>query len=144
MVIMLSVILGLVVLLFSQMKIVANTGDSISAFFAADTGVEKTLYLEKISPQTGQSPAPGFCGICDVCASTTNDCQNCTLTPLAVNGCNVTCGNCKATYTSTFDQRTFDVQATITPGSPNAVFFIYSKGTYNNLTRTSFFDSSKY
>lgn len=143
MVIMLAVVLGIVIMLFSQVKIVANTGNSVSAFFTADTGVEKTKYLNNISPQTGQPPAAGFCGICSSCSSTSNDCQNCTLTPLNANGCDASCGNCKVTYSSSFDQRTFTIEATITPGSPNSIFFINSTGTYNNATRTSFFDSSK-
>lgn len=142
--VMLAMALGMVVILLPQIRLITNFGDSISAFYSADTGVEKTVHLAKISPQTGQpGRTAGFCGICSSCNSTTNDCQNCALTPLVANGCNTSCDNCKVTYSSSYDGRNFSVEATVTPGSP-AIFYIISTGYFNNIKRTSFYDSSKH
>lgn len=144
-VVLLTIVLGMAIFFLSQVNIIANTGNSLSAFFAADTGVEKTLYLNKISPQTGSvAIAAGFCGICSSCAGASNDCQNCAYTPLVPNGCNASCDNCKVTYTTVIDQRTIAVEATVTPNSPNPIFFINATGVFNNIERTTFYDSSKY
>lgn len=143
MTIMFAVVLGVTTALFTEIKVISNTGDSVSSFYSADSGVEKTFYLERASVPVGSPLGAGFCSICITCQNTTNDCSNCTLTELASRGCDISCGNCKVTYSSSFDNRTFDVQATITPASPSPIFFIYSTGYYNDIKRTSYFDSSK-
>lgn len=42
--ILLAVILGLSTLSFLQLKMIREMGDSVSAFYAADTGIERELY----------------------------------------------------------------------------------------------------
>ena len=144
MTIMFAVVLGIITVLLVELKVVGNTGDSVSSFYAADSGVEKTFYLERASVAIGSPIGKGFCRICTTCRSITNDCSNCRLTALASRGCrSSSCNNCKVRYSSNFDNRKFDVEATITPGPSNPVFFILSTGYYNNIKRTSFFDSSK-
>ncbi len=144
---MLMMALGVANVLLSQVNIVASASSSLAAFYLADSGVEKTLYLNSISEQVGQPGiGAGFCGICAACQSTTNDCSSCTLTPLAANGCSNppggTCNNCKISYSSSVNGGTFDVQATLTPSASGPVFYMYSTGYYNNLKGTSYFDSS--
>ncbi len=141
---MFAVVLGLITSLFSQIKIVNNAGNSVSSFYSADSGVEKTLYLDRSSPQSGQPGiAAGFCGICQTCQNTTNDCSNCTLVELSIGGCNpFQCNNCRLTYSSVFDGRRFDVDATVTQQLTNTVLIINSRGLYLDATRTSWFNSS--
>ncbi len=139
---MLSIVLGFVTILYTQIKITTNVGNSVSAFYAADTGIEKTFHLDRFSPQTGQpGVAAGFCGICNTCQTTTNDCTNCTLTPTKVNGCNASCANCKITYYSTFDGRRFDIETKISTVLGVSTFIISSRGTYLDVTRVSNFNS---
>ena len=54
MVLSLTVILGLSTLFFKQIKIVRGIGDSVVAFYAADTGIEKLIYQDE---QCRQNPA---------------------------------------------------------------------------------------
>lgn len=44
MAILLSLALGVAAILFGQMKIMEGMGDSVMAFYAANTGIERTLY----------------------------------------------------------------------------------------------------
>ena len=44
MIILLGIVLGLSVILVRQIKITKGVGDSVFAFFAADTGMERELY----------------------------------------------------------------------------------------------------
>lgn len=44
MTVLLALALGLSAILFGQMKIIKGIGDSVLAFYAADTGIERELY----------------------------------------------------------------------------------------------------
>ncbi len=45
--IMLAIVLGVSTVLYHQMNLTASIGNSLSAFYAAESGIEKTLYLAK-------------------------------------------------------------------------------------------------
>lgn len=138
MTVMLAVALGLITALFTEVKIAKDTGNSVSSFYSADSGAEKTLYLIRSSPQTGfPGIAAGFCGICDACT----DCSNCALTEFSVGGCEANqCNDCRITYTSVFDGRKFDIDARIDAATAiPGLFTINSRGFYLNKTRTSWF-----
>ena len=135
MTIMLSIVVSLSVILFSQIHIIGSIGNSVSSFYAADTGIEKTVYFDR--KQIPQGATRGFCSICTTCSST--ECTSCNATPLATNGCDAaTCNNCEITYTSTYDNRTYSVDAKITPDNQDpslSVFTVDSKGLYQDSTR---------
>lgn len=61
--ILLSVSLGLSSIIVGGAKMVMNLGDSVKAFHAADTGVEKALYCIKVGPT---------CVAAQTCANTSN------------------------------------------------------------------------
>jgi len=132
MTIMLAMVLGLVSFVLNQTNIIGNLSHSVSSFYAADTGIDKTFYLI--------NAAGSFCNVCAFC----NDCAQCTLTPLAQNGCNPqTCNNCQLTYTSGFDQRTFEVTAELTPLDEETLnVCIASDGFYKNTVRNFDFCNS--
>jgi len=46
--ILLAIVLGLTTILVGQMKMLKGMGDSVIAFFTADTGMEKILYIDDI------------------------------------------------------------------------------------------------
>lgn len=140
MTIMLAIVLSTTTILFNEIKIIRDIGDSLSSFNSASSGIEKTLYFDRKQIPTGASR--GFCNICNVCTS--NDCSNCTVTSLATdgsNGCNVTsCTNCEVTYNSSFDGRNYSVDAKVTPDPLNSNISnlnIVSNGFYNNTTRVA-------
>lgn len=47
MIIILSITLAISALLYSEVKIIRNMGDSVIAFYAADSGIEKVLYYDR-------------------------------------------------------------------------------------------------
>jgi len=69
MVILLAVVLGLSAILLSQLKMVKEMENSVIAFYAADTGIERILYEDKLCRQVPPCLAPckndsdgdGFC-----------------------------------------------------------------------------------
>ena len=133
--VMLSIVLGLSVILFSEIKIVGNVGSSVTAYYAGESGVEKTLYFDQ-----KQIPSGATHGLCNICTScTSSDCTSCTATALASGGCNTTtCNNCEVKYTSTFGSATYNVDATIVPqsqGSSVLVLTIDAKGFYKDSAR---------
>jgi len=66
--ILLGIALGLSTLLVGQIKLVKGLGDSVVAFHAADTGVEKALYEEKLCRQTGCPLPPSSSPSCPTCS----------------------------------------------------------------------------
>ena len=46
MVIILAVVLSISVILYSEVKVIRNIGDSTASLFAADSGIEKLLYYD--------------------------------------------------------------------------------------------------
>lgn len=95
-VIILAVILSVSIILYSQIKIIRNIGDSVVAFYAAETGIEKTLYYDRYgAPENATGSKRGVCNICD-------NYETCLLRlPLNSDplGCGAeTCENCKIKY----------------------------------------------
>lgn len=131
--IILSVVLGISAILFNQVKITGNTGNSLSSLNAADSGSEKTLYFDR-----KQIPPGGNRGICNICSACL-DCSNCVTVPLEPNGCDsASCTNCQVTYDSTFDDKAYTVDAKVTPdilNPPNYIFNIIVKGFYRDTIR---------
>jgi len=136
MTIMIAIVLSLTTVIFNKVKIISNMGSSLSSFYAAHAGIEKTLYFDQ--KQIPMGATRGFCNICNFCNS--NDCSNCVATSLVAGGCNInSCNNCEITYESTFDNRIYKIDATITPNVSNPMTFdlyINSKGFYKDTTRT--------
>lgn len=73
MTIILSVVMAISTILYSEIKIIRNIGNSVVSFFAADGGVEKVLYYDRKEVPIGGER--GMCNICNACP----DCQQCSL-----------------------------------------------------------------
>ncbi len=130
--IIIAIVLSISTILFNEIKIIGDIGNSVSSFYAADTGIEKTLYFDR--KQIPQGAARGFCNICTACNG--SDCQNCALSG---SDCGITtCTNCQLTYNSAFNGRTYSVSATVSPNVANPMLsdlIINSTGLYNGVTR---------
>src|SRR5688572_12675234 len=85
MTVVLSVVLSLSTVLFSRVNVVNSMGNTVSSLYAAEGGIEKTLYYDRkeIPKIGGQDAVRGLCNICNDCS----DCNNCTMTPVAADGC---------------------------------------------------------
>ena len=141
MTIVLAVILAISTILYSQLKIIRNMGNSVVAFFAADGGVEKVLYYDRhIVPDTGTR---GLCYMCDAdnddkCPTDNDDlstnCMSCVLTPIAgdAEGCDVgKCENCQVIFNTTInDDKSYAITAETTKNNDYIDFNIDSTGSY--------------
>jgi len=152
MLIILAVVLAITTILYSELKIIRNIGNSVVAFYAADSGAEKVLYYDRrvISEPGGEEqavPKRGLCSMCETCPSeetpefdTSIYCKKCIKTALdGPTGCdNAVCNNCQITFETSFSNKNYFVTATISPDREDADFSgfeIKSKGTYSDVSR---------
>jgi len=141
-----AITLSISEILLNQVKMISDIGNSVSSLVAADSGGEKTLYYDRKKPPLG-GQVRGLCNVCNTCPTDISDptgdpgthCNGCTLTPLAVNGCNLAlCKNCQLDYYTNFAGRKYTVYATVTTplGNPlNSVFYMDSRGLFRDITR---------
>jgi hypothetical protein len=143
MTIMLAVVLSLSSLILGELRIARNAGDSLQSLYAAETGIERTRYFDKKQVPAGATR--GFCNICNSCSG--GDCNNCTTTSLATNGCGIaTCTNCQVIYDSLFSGNIkYRVDAKVTPSSipGKYLFFISARGFYKDESRAAVFSEVK-
>src|SRR5260221_12993033 len=71
MTIILVIVLSTATVLFGELNILHNAGSSVSSFYAADTGIEKTLYLDR--KQIPQNANRGFCSLGSTCNNMSSD-----------------------------------------------------------------------
>ncbi len=131
-----AAVLSISVILLNEIKIIGSNSDSMKSFYAAQSSLERTFYLDR-----KQIPAGGARGLCNICASAT-DLTSCTYTNLAqggADGCDVnTCNNCQVTFTSGFDNQTYSTTASVIPDpldSAKSLLTINTNGYYKNVVR---------
>jgi len=137
MVIILAMVLGISIILISEIKMIRGMGNSVVAFYAADSGIEKTFYYDRKIIDGGHR---GLCYICDSCS----DCQDCTLSlpedsSLPEDCISEACTNCTISYHTEFgefgDEREYEVKATVVPFYGFSKTTIKSFGDYKETTR---------
>jgi len=163
MIIILAVVLFMSTLLYSEIKVIKNIGNSIISFYAADSGIEKVLFYDRKSLPSLGVDANGNSiladrGLCtmydpivnsDACSDSTgiNDSLRCnnTVTPQiysesvnTLDGCNPDiCNNCQISFDTTFDNRTYYAIAKVYPTADgnSSDFEIQSRGVYGGAER---------
>ena len=60
--ILLAISLGISLIIISQAKMIREMGDSVTAFYAADTGIENSLYNSRQKGEIGGIPGPILIG----------------------------------------------------------------------------------
>lgn len=143
--IMLAVVLSISILIYGEIKIIRNIGNSVVAFYAADSGVEKFLYYDR--QQTPDNGKRGLCNICNVCSSDCtpginggagdcleSHCQGCQITGGSDCGPE-SCKSCEVTFNGFFDGKSYQVTANITPQGQFSDLNIESKGDYKEVAR---------
>lgn len=144
--IILAVVLNISILLYNGIKIVRNVGNSVVAFYAADSGVEKFLYYDR--KQVSESGKRGLCYMCDsenpnICSDCTPgvncfepNCQDCFYTPLDIDGCNpLICENCEVEFNSFFNGKSYNITARTIMVEGVVSASVDSKGNYENISR---------
>lgn len=131
--VVLAIVLNITVILFSEITIIRNVGDSVPAYFIAESGIEKTLYADR--KQIPDGGTRGICNLCNLCP----DCNNCQAAPLVGNGCAVTsCTHCEVKYDGVVDDKTYSVKAVVAPDDSTPGVYIFTLeaiGFYKQATR---------
>src|SRR3989344_52075 len=133
--ILLSTVLSISTILVSESKIISNIGNSVSALYGSESGVEKTLYFDR--KQIPNGGTRGLCSICTTCGGV--NCPNCTVAILGNSACDVSdCTDCKVTYTSAFGGKSYTLEARVTPdiNGTTHTLNIRSKGDYVGTSRS--------
>jgi len=127
MTIMLSIVLGIAAILFIEIKMIRGLGNSVVAFYAADSGIEKTLYYDRKVLTGG-----GLRGLCDI----RNTCTDCQIRKFEGNDCEIeTCTDCDIYFSTEFGEKKYEVKAEIRPSEQTTVTSIKSFGSYRGTTR---------
>ncbi len=135
--IILAVVLSISILLYGQIKIIRNIGNSVVAFYAADSGVEKVLYYDR-----KQIPVGGIRGLCNIgiiCPNCTPgvDCVESKCQGWSATGsdCATTCGDCVVSFNSFFDDKSYNAKISITTDGELSAISIDSRGNYKDVSR---------
>lgn len=129
MTIMLSSVLGLGSIIITENKSAKSIGDSIVAFYKADSGVEQLLYYNRKSKPA--NPPEIISGICDICNQCVNCFTECQVKDNSDNGC-FNCQNCSIHYKSA---NGYESSTIIYPNGNYYTMDISMKGFYNNTSR---------
>jgi len=159
MIIVLSVVLSVSALLYSEVKVIRNISNSIISFYAADSGIEKVLFYDRQVLVIGTDGkgnevfAPrGLCSMLltghQFCTpGNTSEysiyCNTPVITILNnhLDGCDIDkCDNCKISFDTAFDSdnnKTYSVEASVeTIGAPSDYYLIVkSDGTFADTGR---------
>lgn len=141
--IILAVVLSISVILYSQLKIVRNIGNSVVAFYAADSGTEKLLYYDR-KVLASEDLERGLCTICqngsDPAQCPLEHDTACSCLPLIENdtdGCKPdVCNNCEINFdTSINSQASYHLKAVVAKNDDETGLTIDSNGTYKGVKR---------
>jgi Tfp pilus assembly protein PilX len=126
--VMLAIVLSISSLTMRQLRLVSDVGNGITAFNAAESGWEKTQYLDR-----KQIPARALRGLCSICVTCpSRDCKTCQMIALLANGCTPeNCSNCKISYNSSMGEASYAVEAMVRAGKTT----IFSEGSYRGVFR---------
>lgn len=159
MIIILAVVLSVSVLLYSEVKVMRNIGNSTASLYAADSGIEKVLYYDRKVLATNVGVASrGLCSMYDTlinnnaCPDSTQVsgladsslyCNNSALPYVYKdpsnnpNGCDpVTCNDCLISFNTTLDTgATYYVSGKVYPDGESSDFEVESRGAFNGAQR---------
>lgn len=137
--IILAIVLSISVLLYGQIKIIRNIGNSVVAFYAADSGVEKVLYYDR--KRVPDLAGRGICNICSV--GVCLDCDECDLTGL---DCGIqTCSDCRIVFSSEMNPNksdNYNVDIVVNQQCKISSGTINSYGFYEDVSRAIRLDSA--
>jgi hypothetical protein len=131
----LAMALGISAILFSQIKMTGEIGDSVISLSTADSGIEKTFFYDrKVIPVGGKR---GLCYMCNPANPNRcppAECLDCTLTG---PGCApLTCTNCTISYhTTPTANMSYYVTSTIVTSGSDTTTTIKSIGIYFKTRR---------
>lgn len=148
MIIILSVVLAISIILYSEIKIIRNMGNSVVSFYAAESGIEKVLYYDR-----QVVPEGAIRGLCSMFDQENNEkycqdsgyedeaiyCKNSDTEDIEDGGCDIeTCNNCKIYFETTFNDKKYFTTVLVYPNQEipdESDFEIISKGAFGGTQR---------
>ncbi|TSC95048.1 MAG: hypothetical protein CEN87_60 [Parcubacteria group bacterium Licking1014_1] len=140
--IILAVVLAVSTILYSEIKIIRNIGNSVVAFYAADSGVEKTLYYDR--NKAPERAKRGLCNICNYFPGSDNGCPtdnadssiNCNNCQNIGSGCDsISCEDCEVSFDSLFNGKSYEITISTKTIDGLSDTKIDSKGSYKDVSR---------
>lgn len=138
---MTAIVLSATSILTSQVKIIGNIGNAVSSFYAAETGAEQVLYIDR--KQIPQQSIRGFCSICNLCNAFGCSSCNATSTSQSINGCDpLNCKNCRIKFNSgsSLGDKNYIVDTTVSVPDPinqeKVILNIKAKGFFKDTARS--------
>jgi hypothetical protein len=133
MIIILAVVLSISAIFYSELKIVKNIGNSVVAFYTAESGIEETLYIHRVVLADDESSVgSGLCSICGVGACS----------EYSIDGCSTeSCGDCEIVFDGSVKSsvgggaRTYGIVAKLITADGETSLNIDSIGTYKDVKR---------
>ncbi|MCX6723586.1 MAG: hypothetical protein NT155_00215 [Candidatus Staskawiczbacteria bacterium] len=133
MLIALAVVLTISTILYSEIKVIKSVGNSVIAFYAADSGIEKVLYYDRQTTPAGA--ARGLCSLCASCSTAGDDCTGCTPSSGCADACT---GACTVSFKTTVGDQNYNINANVSaiPGGQCGLSAgaVSSYGFYKNTT----------
>ncbi|MBI1866557.1 MAG: hypothetical protein HY005_00885 [Candidatus Staskawiczbacteria bacterium] len=147
--IILAIVLSISALSYNQIKIIRSVGNSVSAFYAAESGLEKVLYYDR--KQIPAGGARGSCDISNVCPvcdpGLPGDCQevNCYDWQITGNDCDpLTCSDCQITFKSKINTSgSYNIDMTVIQQCKISTGTVNSYGFYKDVSRAIKLDSAQ-
>jgi len=153
MLIILAIVISISALLYSEVKVIRNIGNSIVSFYAADSGVEKVLFYDRqvlpLSSDRENLVKRGLCSMFKTESSKSCQPNENERGPRASIYCNKIksenslggacdpdiCDDCIVEFETVFSGKTYNVVATLTSGSVYSNLKINSKGLFSGAER---------
>lgn len=160
MLIILAVVLSISIILYSEVKVIRNIGNSVASFYAAESGIEKVLYYDRQVLPTmtgGKTAVRGLCSMymynltsnpkaCVESGSSIDKSIYCEpasgfTSPVPgdtnpMHGCEYdVCNDCSISFSTIFDNRTYLVTAKVYPSGSSSYFDVKSKGIFGDTQR---------
>lgn len=137
----LAAVLAISVILYSEIKIIRNIGNSVTSFYAADSGVEKVFYYDRKERPPGAKS--GICAMCDpdnpTCPPGYPEDQSVACVcdyPLGSDCESSSCGNCDISFNTSFeDGKNYKTSINISSEGEIAGLIIDSIGDFKNTKR---------
>lgn len=146
MIIILVVVLSVSTLLYSEIKVIRNVGNSIISLYSADSGIEKVLYYDRqVLPVIGRDDETGndilayrgFCSMLDYCSDTVDSSQDqsiyCKNHQVSGTCDPADCDDCTISFKTVLGDKTYSVEASVDP--INYYLDIKSFGSYGDAGR---------
>lgn len=147
--IILAVVLSMSVVLYREIKIVRNIGNSVVSFYAADSGIEKVLYYDR-----KEKPIDVKSGVCGICATEDPTCPDsspidqsmdciCDL-PVGLDCDPESCESCDISFSTNLnDEAVYYITAKVSTENTVSNLIINSSGNFRKVKRAINVFSSK-